>query len=273
MPAEPIRVAVYITELLEGGSSHHVVSSAIYGIKWAHDMNGFTDPTNNAFVKNLHESAKRITGTKTVKKDAISSDLIIQLCDSFVGNEDLLVVRDLCMITTAFAGFLRYDELSSIKCSDIFISDEYFKICLTKSKTDQYRSGQEVVVAKGTTSACPYSMLLRYMALADLSSGIDVFLFKPAFRSKSVCKLIYKDKKLSYTTARERVVKMLSSVAPNLNLGLHSLRAGGVTAAAKGQVGDRCLKRHGRWKRDESKDSYIEDSLEKRLEVTQNLGL
>ena len=66
---------------------------------------------------------------------------------------------------------------------------------------------------------------------------------------------------------------MLSSVAPNLNLGLHSLRAGGVTAAANNEVQDRCLKGHGRWKRSESKDGYIEDSIEKRLEVTKKLGL
>ena len=78
---------------------------------------------------------------------------------------------------------------------------------------------------------------------------------------------------MSYSRARECILKMLISVAPNCNFGVHSLRSGGVTAAANNEVGDRCLKRHGRWKRDESKDGYIEDSIEKRLHVTKSLGL
>jgi len=48
---------------------------------------------------------------------------------------------------------------------------------------------------------------------------------------------------------------------------LHSLRAGGVTAAAGAGVPDRVFMRHGRLK---SEDGCVEDSLEKRL---QNLGL
>ena len=52
-----------------------------------------------------------------------------------------------------------------------------------------------------------------------------------------------------------------------------SLRSGGVTAAANAGVNDRCLKRHGRWKVDSSKDGYVADSLQKRLEVSKHLGI
>ena len=63
-----------------------------------------------------------------------------------------------------------------------------------------------------------------------------------------MCKLIYKNKKLSYTAARESIVSRLKSVSQNLNLGLHSMRSGGATAAANTDVNERCWKRHGRWK-------------------------
>ena len=132
------------------------------------------------------------------------------------------------------------------------MSEDYFKVEIRKSKTDQYRSGKEVTIAEGFTSACPYNMLLKYMSAASLDITTQAFLFRPAFRSSKGCKLISKDKQLSYTRARERIIKMLSSVAPNLNLGLHSLRAGGVTAAADNEVQDSCLKWHGRLKRSES---------------------
>lgn len=87
----------------------------VYSIKWAHDINGFADPTNNAFVRYLLESAKRLQGRKTVKKDIVSSVMIIELCDNFI--DSTVTIRDLCMITLSFAGFLRYDELCSIRCN------------------------------------------------------------------------------------------------------------------------------------------------------------
>lgn len=273
LPAEHIHVAIYVTQLLDLNSSVHTISAAIYAIKWAHDINGFADPTNNAFVKNLHESAKRIRGRKTIKKDILSSEMIIELCDNFVDSTDLMDLRDLCMITLGFAGFLRYDELSAIRCSDIKFFSDYFSINITKSKMDQYRSGNEVVISKGESSACPFSMLLKYMSLAGLTTESDGYLFRPLYRSGSICKPIHKDKKLSYTRARQCLLGRLKFVAPQLNLGLHSLRASGCTKAANENVNERCLKRHGRWKRDESRDGYIADSIVKRLDITKKLGL
>ena len=64
------------------------------------------------------------------------------------------------------------------------------------------------------------------------------------------------------------------TVAPNLKLGTHSLRASGATTAANAQgVLERCLKQHGRWKSDLSKDGYVEDFLEKKLFITKQLHL
>jgi hypothetical protein len=63
-----------------------------------------------------------------------------------LGNNDLLVVRDLTMILLSFAGFLRFDEVSSLLCSDVKIECEYLFLFIRKSKTDQYRNGN---VCKG----------------------------------------------------------------------------------------------------------------------------
>ena len=60
--------------------------------------------------------------------------------------------------------------------------------------------------------------------------------------------------------------KKLKMVAPNLNLSTHSLRASGAYIAAKAKgVSDLCIKCHGRWKSDTSKDGYIVHSVDKRL--------
>lgn len=116
-------------------------------------------------------------------------------------------------------------------------------------------------------------MLQRYISLGDIDVSSDMFLFKPAFKSKSGLNLIHKNKQLSYTRARECVTSLFKTIAPNLNIGLHSLRAGGASVAANNNVNDRCLKRHGRWKSDFSKDIYVADSLEKRLAISQSLKI
>ena len=55
-----------------------------------------------------------------------------------------------------------------------------------------------------------------------------------------------------------------------MNLGLHS---SGASTAARSDVNERCIKRHGKWKSDLSKDVYIADIFEKRLSVSQDLEL
>lgn len=58
-------------------------------------------------------------------------------------------------------------------------------------------------------------------------------------------RFLKKNKNISYPRAREFNVQKLKCVAPDLKLGVHSLRASGATSAANATgVSDRCLKRH-----------------------------
>ena len=272
LPGAPIIVALYLSGLKTSSGSYHSVNSAFYGIKWAHQMNGLVDPTDNSFVKNILESAKRTAKIPCRKKDPVTSDMIIDLCDKFVDSQDLCTVRNLCMITIAYSGFLRFNELSNIRCKDLSLEQDYLKLNIPKSKTDQYRHGCEILISKGTTSACPINMLNRYMSLANLDFDSDSYLFKAVNTSKAGSKLIFKDRQLSYTRVKECVVSLFKLVDQNLKIGLHSLRSGGVSTAANNDVNDRCLKRHGRWKTDFAKDGYIDDNPCKRLKVSQSLG-
>ncbi|KAJ8320595.1 hypothetical protein KUTeg_002182 [Tegillarca granosa] len=200
LQASSIHVAIYLTNLLDKNCSH-IISSTINSIKWAHDVNGLLDPTDNAFVKNLLESAKRLKSKRTIKKDTVSSDILIELCDIYISSEN------------------------------ISLFDDHFTIIIRTSKTDQYRNGNEVVISRGVTSACPLNMLIRYMNLSGLSTTTNCFLFKPCFKSGSVCKLVFKDTKISHTRVWESILSKLKLVAPELNLGVHSLQSGGATTA------------------------------------------
>jgi hypothetical protein len=71
---------------------------------------------------------------------------------------------------------------------------------------------------------------------------------------------------MRYTAARENILKRHKSVEPNLNLNLdiHSVRSSGASATACSDVNERCIKRHGKWKSDVSKDGYIADTFARR---------
>ncbi|KAK3107535.1 hypothetical protein FSP39_016926 [Pinctada imbricata] len=273
LPAEPVQFALYITSLLDAGASYSVLQSSKYAVKFMHSLHGFHDATDNAFVNNLIETGKRVSKVPTQKKDPIEVRHLHQLCDKHRLSSDLLIIRDLAMIVVAFSAFLRFDELANLHCNDIVFYDNYFSIQIRKSKTDQYRLGKSVVVSKGTSVACPYTILQKYLDLGEVNLKSEDFLFKPIFRSNEKCSLIKKNKSLSYTRVRECLVSRLKEVSGELNIGVHSLRAGGATAAANSLVNERCWKRHGRWKSDSAKDGYVADSLESRLSVSKSLNL
>ena len=73
---------------------------------------------------------------------------------------------------------------------------------------------------------------------------------------------------VSYTTIRKLFKKKVKELGyPADVFGLQSLRAGGASVAANAGVSDRLFKRHGRWRSDNAKDGYVEDSLDNRLSV------
>ena len=273
-PAHPVHVGMYLSILIDEGKSSNVVSSAFYAIKWLHNINDLVDPTESSIVKNILESAKRLNSRPVLKKDVISREMLIKLCDMYSDSTDIIVLRDLCMILLCYTALLRYSDVSELRCCDIHFMSDHIVVHVRKSKTDVYRAGRDIFVAKGCTSACAIDMLNRYIGAAGIDCSSEDFLFKPACRSKSNCFLISKNKKLSYSRARECIVGKLKLVAPELRLGTHSLRASGATAAANAEgVSERCLKRHGRWKSDSAKDGYVDDSVERKLFITKQMNL
>ena len=92
------------------------------------------------------------------------------------------------------------------------------------------------------------------------------------FKSKSKHEL--RSGSLPYTRCREIFKEALEDIGVDSSkYGLHSLRAGGASAAAAVGVPDRLFKRHGRWKSESSKNRYVKETIENRLLVSMNLGI
>lgn len=163
LPANSIHVACFIVHLLERKMSPHCVNSFVYSIKWAHQLRGLPDPTSNAYVKTLMESGKRMHTVPKKKKSCIPSEVITSLFSSQGQSDDPVIVRDLAIIILCFCAFLRYDEVSNLRCNDVSFYSDYVKINIKKSKTDQYRLGNEVVLSKLDSDACSFKALHKYI--------------------------------------------------------------------------------------------------------------
>ena len=115
-------------------------------------------------------------------------------------------------------------------------------------------------------------MVKRYLRTAKVASNSEEFIFRTLLPGSTG--LWQENKQMSYTLVRELILQQFSKVGLNSSThGLHSLRSGGATTAANAGVHDRLFKRHGRWRSENAKDSYIKDDLKSLLSVSKNLGL
>ena len=110
------------------------------------------------------------------------------------------------------------------------------------SKTDQYRQSDFVMVARTNSPTCPVAMMERYFAQAQLSCSSTLSLFRGITHTKHG-KRLRATRGLSYTRMHELFIAKLRELGYDATkFGLHSLQAGGATAAANAGVPDRLFK-------------------------------
>jgi hypothetical protein len=146
------------------------------------------------------------------------------------------------------------------------------ELFLEKSKTNQYREGRWVLVARVVGLYCPVALVERLLSLGRYEqSGPG-----PLLRSTTVSpsQQYLRSSQPSYSTVLSSYKTAASLLGLNPDeYGTHSGRRGGATRAANVDIPDRLFKEHGRWRSERAKDGYMVSSLQLRLSVTLNLGL
>ena len=84
-----------------------------------------------------------------------------------------------------------------------------------KSKIDQLRQGDEVVIAQSEGNVCPVFLLKENVKKLDISPDSSEFIFQPLVKTKSSYKLVQVDKHISYATFRGQLAKSLQSIVPD----------------------------------------------------------
>ena len=199
-PVEPLHCALFLQYLLDSSKSVSSINSAFYALKWLHDLAGVCSPTSHPTVVTVKEGASRLVSSPVkYRKEPLEAEHLRKLMDRTDMN-DLLQLRNLVMFVLAFSGFLRFSELSLIRAKDIKFSEGFISIFIEKSKADQLREGQSVVIAESGSSLCPVALLKLYIDSSQLSSDSDEFIFRPISASGICKRLVSVNKPVCYST-------------------------------------------------------------------------
>ena len=227
------------------------------------------------FITMVLEGIKPLSGYTENSKSPLSSSDLKRAFQCLGGVEmNLTNSRFMMILVLPFMGFLRFSEVSNLKRRDFITHNTNMPIFIEKSETDIYRKEHWLHLAKLNSNLCPLDLTKRYFVLAGINDQCNKYIFRGIENTKNGQKLRKIDKPLNYTTVRGHVLELLANISLDpKKFGLHSLRSGGVSAAANLGVNDRLFKKHGRWKSDKVKDSYVHEDTESKLSVSRSLGL
>ena len=271
-PIIDIQFALYLQHIAQGGSKS-AVEEAVNAISWLQQLAGEPCVSQSPIVKSVLAGLKHQLAVPKSKKEPVTVEMLERMVEEAGCSPTLSDSRLMALSFLAFSAFLRYDELANLRCCDVRFLSDHAVICIRSSKTDQFREGAEVVVARTGTSTCPVAKVEQYVLLACIDLSLTERLFRAIQKLKNGEKL-RKSGTISYTRVRELITSKFRQLGYDpSNFGVHSFRSGGATAAANAGVPDRMFKRHGRWKSESAKDGYVKDSLKSRLQVSKSLGL
>ena len=272
-PVNEVNLSLYLQHIGETSGSKAAVETAVHATAWSHELAGIPPPSDSPLVQATLKGLQRQLAKPVVKKQPVTVKMLQDIVASLGGRPTLSEIRLAAAALLAFSAFLRYDELAKLRCCDIKFQVDCMFVHISSSKTDKFREGACIPVARTWSDTCPVAMLQRYMEAAQLEPQSTGRLFRGITVTKAGEKL-RKVGSLSYTSLRELLLKKLGELGYDKSqFSPHSLRAGGATCAANAGVQDRLFKRHGRWLSDTAKDGYVKDSKDNMLSVTRKLGL
>lgn len=211
---------------------------------------GFKPVTDMPLLTRLLRGIKREKGARARPKRspitfALLKDLKNSLRTSHYSPADQIMLW--ASFTTAFFGFLRasefcsesksaYEQHKTLLVRDVESTSEAVILTLKSSKTDQFRSGNEVRLAPSGKSVCPFRALNQHLQNCVARN-------KPLFS--------FVDN--TYLT-RQIFSKLLKSLLPQScnkdSYSSHSFRIGAASCAADKQTPVWLIKALGRWSSD-----------------------
>ena len=227
------------------------------------------DPLQDNFLSKIVDSAKRNIFSEKKQKLPFSKVMIASMMN--IGrNPTLTQVRDALIPSLSFSLMLRNDELIHISCLHMTLENSGMKFKIISSKTDVYRNGKTVFLAKQDDIRSVFNFLMLYMRKAGLRCGQNKFLFGN-IETRNGSQILDGKTRISYKLCLDIVKQKAKDLGLDPNLyGTHSSRSGAATSLAH-ELSPFELMVTGRWADARSLGAYVEIDDERRFEISKKL--
>ena len=277
IPAKPLHIALFISELAKRSSENNIgvssIESAVYAIKWGHAMAGFEAcPVSHPLVKFALEGAKKRLARPVQPKEPLSVSTVQAIATHFASSASLSDLRFLFILLVGFAGFFRIDEIRNIALRDVSIHSDHMSVYLPQRKNDQYREGHTAFLARTGKVTCPVAVTERLIKLLPQSSSAFPLVHR-IIKAKSK-EYFHSSLGVSVSTLREEFKKHIKPLVSDISkYGAHSMKSGTASNPACRKIAGDLLDILAGWRCESTKHRYVKHGLNERLAVSKELSM
>jgi site-specific recombinase XerD len=252
LPAKPLSVVDFITQLSNGKRSSASIRRAICGISTIHKLNRLEDPSKDPDVALEMRRMHRKLGRSSRQACGINVDALDKLLLATDGS--IRGIRDRALLLVAYDTLCRRSELVSLQVRDVKMNNkngiESSSILLRKSKTDQDSTGKWLHLSPRAHRALIAWMKHlpenQGMLFCGLNRSFDLSLNIGAGQINRIYKRIARKAGLD-----ESEIKRISG---------HSMRVGAAQDLLNSGASMPIIMQRGRWSKTDTVMRYVEHS-------------
>lgn len=246
---------VYFASYLARTVRHSTIKLYLAAVRNLHICCGHGDPLQGKLLlKKVLRGILRYQGQSRILRQPVTPSVLLAIrpiLQGWLGDKDFFMVW--AAFTLAFFGFLRCSEFTyqgvsrfrsqfdltkdAISFYPSLANPQHMSVTLKASKTDYFRQGNTLVIARSSASLCAVNAMQDYFLVVQPPPG-------PLFSFQS-----------GRLLTRSSVTSLLRDAArsaglPYKSLKGHSFRIGAASAAAAASLPDWLIKVLGRWSSD-----------------------
>ena len=210
-PAQEAHVVLYLQHLSQSVQSKAAIEEVVNALSWLHQVAGLPPVSGLPLVQAALAGHRRILAQPKAQKEPVTAEMLKAMVDAAGPEPSLSEVRLLAVCLLAFVGFLRCEELLKLVCADVQFNQEGLVLSIKSNKTDQFREGASLVVARTGASTYPVEMMECYFHMGRLSVGSNDRVFRAVVCTKEGERL-RKSGGLSYSRLRELLLEKISQL-------------------------------------------------------------
>ena len=106
LPAQPMFVALYLRQFLDSAKTTSPIDTAVYSIRWGHNLAGLPSPTEHPLVQSTYEGCRRILSRPREPKDPVQPHMLETLIQKHGhNNASPADLRLLFIVLVGYSGF------------------------------------------------------------------------------------------------------------------------------------------------------------------------